>query len=762
MPLILHLSDLHLVPRAKSQLMDDHGKVGLVRAGQRETLFDVLLETFSSLRERLKREGRKLDAIVMSGDVAHQNSPAGYTLFLELLKELDGVRPGPECTVVVPGNHDVDAGRKSGNPKRYKLFADHMRGARFVTPLLQGVDTLTPSTDDDLRRHMVRLDDLEIVPINTSDYAQVQIETGLSEQQWKQMKAALSNDKEAQNALQNLRIADAARVSPQQMASVKSMLETAARLRDSTPNASRNALRNPLRIGVLHHQLLPVSDREEVKGFESFTNLGRLRQFLVENDIAIVLHGHKHEAVTYIDYVPMYDDPSRPPCQVRVIAGPAPFGRTFDRQDVCRLIDIDPLKPELTLESVPASFPGRASRAGKKLQLSYMSAGAATAVRTRGLIAVDGATVGVVYQQLIANVQAAGGKATNVTCRIGTSPTDLEISALYPGFSLPPEEQLRRFCEVVEWWQHPALVGAADQPAFTHGARIQRYNGHLDQLAKVAAVLRTDSGSSRGVVVLLSPSADNIADLDNEFPSFCLAQFFVRVADGSSWLECVAYFRKQEVRYWWLVNVAEIASLQKRLVKSLTAAGKKDARVREVRAGSITTVAALAQAGTSPPKVQVPKIDRYFTVQRERLSAMVTALLWLGMPGREGYAEEWREVLHSLIPSEERDPDGVAVAYEGLVFLLSQLQQHLAQPLHQNDPELKKLWETLGVVLQQNTLYMNEERRNQVDQQRHAQWRAAVEPLVQEMLVLTCNRMLPASAAGAAGDTGAASTGAES
>jgi 3',5'-cyclic AMP phosphodiesterase CpdA len=753
MPLILHLSDLHLVPRSESRVLDDHSKQAVVPVEQRETLHDIIEHTFRRLRERLKKENRKLDAIIMSGDIANHNRPEGYSLFLELLKELDEVCPEPEFIVVVPGNHDVDAGREPGDPKRYELFADQMRTARFVTPLLEGVDKETPKTNEELRLHMVRFRGLEIVPINTSDFAQVRIRTRFSEPQWEAMQAALGADKDALEALDKLRTVDAARVSPQQMDSIRSMLQTASRFRTEENVSRPPEFPTPLRIGVLHHQLLPVSDIEEVKGFESFTNLGRLRQFLVDNDIAIVLHGHKHEAVTYTDYIPNYQDPSQPPRQVLVIAGPSPSQWAFDRHYVCQLIEIEPDQPEVKIEEIPAAYPGRTFLPGARMLLPYMRPGAATGVRTGGILMVDGPSVATVYRQLLANVQAAGGRATNVVSRIERTPKDEEVSDLYPGFRVlqgpletpngetGPEERLRRFRELVRWWQHPALVSPVDEPAFTHGTRILRYDGHLDQLAEVAAVLRSDIGSTRGMVVLLNPSADKISDLDNEFPSFCHAQFLVRIDRGVSWLDCVAYFRKQEIKHWWLVNIAEITDLQRRLVKLLTAGGKKGARVRSIQAGSITTIAAVAHAGISPPKVQVPKIDQYYTVEREKLCAMVTALLWQEMPGRAAYAKQWREVLTSLIPGEKRDPDGVAVAFEGLRFLLNELRRHLAEAAHQHNPELKELALLLERLLHENTFYLNDDNRNRVDQERHNEWRVAVEPLVGAMLKLTCDRI---------------------
>src|SRR5262249_23710338 len=130
-----------------------------------------------------------------------------------------------------------------------------------------------------------------------------------------------------------------------------------------------------------------------------------------------------------------------------------------------------------------------------------------------------------------------------------------------------------QFRDLVKWWQFPtAPLSPWDQPAFTHGSRIQRFNGHLNQLEEVIKSLAEDHTTTRGIVVLLSPEADKISQQDVQFPSFCLVQFKISAGGGSGvppMLECTAYFRKQEMRYWWLVNLAELAGLQRTVCESL-------------------------------------------------------------------------------------------------------------------------------------------------------------------------------------------------
>src|SRR2546423_557143 len=102
MPLILHISDLHLVSPDASPALDDH-KAGLVPTASRSSHFQALRLTFQRLAERLLKEGRHLDAIVVSGDIADRNEEGGYTAFTELLESLNPVRPSADRVVVVPG-----------------------------------------------------------------------------------------------------------------------------------------------------------------------------------------------------------------------------------------------------------------------------------------------------------------------------------------------------------------------------------------------------------------------------------------------------------------------------------------------------------------------------------------------------------------------------------------------------------------------------------------------------------------------------------
>lgn len=755
MPLILHLSDLHLVGSSKSPPVGEH-KASLVPSPQRDTHHELMRRTLKGLAQRLIGEGRRLDAVVMTGDIANQNDAGGYTAFLELLEALGDLRPEPSHVVVSPGNHDVARGLRPGDPARYEPFVTIIRGAGFVTPLLSGIDNSVPTGEAD-RAHILRVSGLEIVPIDTSAYAQVEIDVGLNDAAWDaalNVVDKIAGDKGVK-ALRKLRIVDAARIAEEQLEAVHRMLTETRPAFSPGRHASQNVIANPFRIAVLHHHLLPVSVKEEVKGFESITNLGLVRQFLRENNFAMVLHGHKHAPHSYIDYVVSYDHQgAQVPRQIRVIAGPSPSGRTLDDEDMCRLIDIDLASGGVSLESVPAVQAGHPAKAGTSQKFVCMPPGTATWVRTDGIAVIDGKTIADVYAGLVPNlVDAVGdGELENVICRMEESPTDEAIAALYPGFINAPDEarshydgdeqfgvstQLAEFQQLVRWWQRVELIGGVDEPPFTHGNRILRYDGHLDQLANVVDALRRKPRTSRAVIVLLHPGADRISTMSRQFPSFCLVQFLVteRESGNPPRLECVAYFRKQEMRYWWLVNVAELALLQRKVVAELARTAKGDiAWLSRATTGPVTTVAARAHVDRVPPKVQIPKVDQYYAASRERLVDMAHAVVWAQMPSREEAGHDWLRLMLDVVPAVEWDSDGVPVARVGLRYLAEQVRRHASQGAPSGVAELADSLETLW---RENEGFAKDQQLERVNASRHAEWRAAVMKHVQRIVELT-------------------------
>jgi hypothetical protein len=418
-------------------------------------------------------------------------------------------------------------------------------------------------------------------------------------------------------------------------------------------------------------------------------------------------------------------------------------------------MEIEPNSGVLRIRRVGAGIPGATLTLGLAERLTFSRPGTAEILRTNGCTLIDGQEVDVVYPQLLSTVGAQVGEVEHVLCRIEHSPKLEHLASLYPGLSPAPgtpeaedesavaaQKRLEQFRDLVTWWQFPsAPLSPWDQPAFTHGSRIRRYDGYLDQVQAAIESLAADPSTSRGILVLLSPPADRISARDVPFPSFCLVQFRVQRLDGEpSVLNCTAYFRKQEVRYWWLVNLAEISELQREICDAL--GQKRNAEeLRNIRPGSITTIAARAHAGQSPPKVQVPLIDRYYSLSRERLAAMVNSLVWNHMPGREECADEWLRLFFELNPPEKPDRDGLAIAQEGLKYLTDEIGCHLDSPRVQEDHSLRALHRILEQLLAANQAFALLQQKEEANSEKYSAWRGTVRPLIERVIELSYGRI---------------------
>lgn len=173
---------------------------------------------------------------------------------------------------------------------------------------------------------------------------------------------------------------------------------------------------------------------------------------------------------------------------------------------------------------------------------------------------------------------------------------------------------------------------------FNHGERIYRRFG--DQVERAAALLKARPETTRAVIELISPTEPRNTEDDFEHslvPAFC----FVQPVLSDSKLDCIGYFRKQEMHYWWPVNVAELAAIQQRLVARLAELDE------DVEPGRIVTVAAIAHSGPAMPRVAVPELD-LAVEEPDRLLRMAAVVYF---PDGEGAAEaiaDWRRMLKDL------------------------------------------------------------------------------------------------------------------
>ena len=367
MSLFLHLSDLHLVSPELDADIGDY-KSGIVPQAERQRRQELLKNTLQVLGDALSRQGTRLNAVVVTGDITNHGNGAGFEVLPGLIAALGSSCPNGRV-VVLPGNHDIVRDTEPSSEARYRYYSAFLLKNGFISPALEGRN-IDPESGETLQRgsdpyetHYLldRTEKWLMVPINCANYyGSLEPLERVSKEQWERAFAAQHDDVEREalrGYLMDLRRRDVARVSPAQMVFVRQLIASVeAKIRQEGDDPKEFVY-----LALLHHHLLPVSNSEEFKPFEALTNLGSFRQFLKANRFQVVLHGHKHVSHVYQDYI---SDASagvgEEPHRVLVISGAALGNAVYTDQEVARLINLNAQRytPELTVCTVPAVHSG--------------------------------------------------------------------------------------------------------------------------------------------------------------------------------------------------------------------------------------------------------------------------------------------------------------------------------------------------------------------------------------------------------------------
>jgi len=195
---------------------------------------------------------------------------------------------------------------------------------------------------------------------------------------------------------------------------------------------------------------------------------------------------------------------------------------------------------------------------------------------------------------------------------------------------------------------------------YIHGARLHRYGTNVNQIERIRALLEKKQ-TTRAIAMLIDPAVDfREMPEQADFASFCLVQFSRRdVSPGLTYIDCVGYYRAQEMVKWWPINVAELHKLLLDVGESFKA-----------KPGRITTVTACARSlARAPTHVAMPVIDRWLDHSPEKYFVLANALL-SGLPltkSEQGVLREWNECLGDLIraANDGSGDGGTVVAIEG-------------------------------------------------------------------------------------------------
>lgn len=629
----LHVTDCHLSPTAAGDAVDRKVWVPGMPAPLRE---EVLRATLKRLVEALKKRGQKLDGVLFSGDGTLRGEPEGQKrLRTLLLEELDQLSVSNATFVASPGNHDIIAGTKPGTQERYKLFTDAwLEPSPVIVPFLDGIDDIDAL---DPKRHVLTGDDgaWAVFPINTANWCQLTLRNeeypGLD-----RLRDIVKDNDELRKLLDKLSSYDIARVSEDQLEVLRHLITS---IGDEAT----------LRIAVMHHHTLPVGAREEFKPFADMTNLGQLRQVLREHGFQILIHGHKHETAAYFDHIYADDDLTAPAHRILTISGGTFDAASPQISDPVRLIEIEHARhaPICTITRVAMASPGRRIRLTPLTPIRVWE----TDAQHHGPIVIYGTSIDDVYERA---VQATDVKRTMI-CVLDLNPVEeLPIPKAYP-HAEDADRRREWFEETVRWWQLPSSR-LEDRIPYIHGSRLKRFAGWFNQIERIIGILKDGKATSKTIALIVDPTRDLAGN--NSFASFCFVQFCLR---GNKTLDCIGYYRTQEFRHWWPVNVAELRHLQIAVANAASLAP-----------GQITTIAPYPRLSEvrQPTKVAVPLIDQWLDNHPERI-ALITMALTNGQG--EHYEEGlkyWRRCINDLLQgATEFHADGVPVAIEGLDLL---------------------------------------------------------------------------------------------
>ena len=698
MATILHLSDLHLLPPELDEDIGDY-KVEFIPKAERQSRASLLRNTLRGLKLRLETTKEYLDSIVISGDITYQGNVAGLELLPNLLAELGDRLPDASRIIAVPGNHDVGFGTAPASLDRYKAFIDAIRGQGYVTPRLDGID-------NEATHAVFKSDGYLVAAMNSCDYS-VAVEPldVKAQENLDDLVARGEIGPKLEKELRRIRLHDAARINGAQLRAVADALLTA------DPEHER------LRIATFHHQLLPVTLNEEAKTFESFSNLGEIRQFLADAEIDVVLHGHKHTGRTYIDSFGSLQKASALDVDHRcLIVSCGTIGAQLGvGHEVAKLIRVDSSLPRtrrLSITPLPALSAGSTLPDDSPVWQSALRSPVVGSQNPRVLHGAHTNDVHEGLEDIYASEQYRGSLICVVVDPSGAQeppPTYPKVEAAVPAADW--------FAGQVRWWQSATVM---EGKPFTHGDYIRRWRSHRDQLEEVVRVLSTAPQSSRAVVTLFDPPGP-LDDQTITFPSFTLLAFKLR---GQK-LEATAFFRKQEMRYWWAINVAEIASLQEHVAQRISKPGNR------VSPSTITTITSEVVFSEAAPKVAVPLIDQFAWRDPIQLAKIAAAVFDNGMPQRERELSRLEGLLLELVPPVEMPEDDPYVAVAGPSALLANLKG--LQECHDAYGVSRKLIAQLEALVDKNTANASISRGDGAPEL-YRSWQEACSSLVAEII----------------------------
>ena len=721
--IFLHISDPHLNEEKTVLELTD---VKHPLANSPEYFWeDYFRDTIRGVAKYLKKNDKKLTAVLFTGDAEQgANTTGGRLLHQIITEELSELGiDGPAKIVAVPGNHEVDIGSGPSSHERYTRFKDTWGGS--VLPILE-----TPENNKGSKENLFIGPDKKwvVIPINSANWSHSSRDDIFADEEFKeyiekfpaQCKSInnIENPEDKEKAisakkkqLEKLFYFDAARISSEQLQNISNLLE-------------KEGLEKSLKIAILHHHLLPVGTRVEEKAYSELINLGQIREFLKNQEIDIVIHGHKHVQAAYYDHI--YEDNNIDCHRVLVISGGG-FSSNLTNSPIS-LIELEGLPHTAECKVTPIPIP---VQEGKKNIIEHTIPSVYPlwnySSNTKGAYTIYGESFDEVYDQaclVTEKLVSSDAPRRELICTVDFSgktndPHIIDESTSLP--KLPKNYRINDKCqepswlkEIVDWWQNRNSKFQS-RVGYIHGSRLYDYAGVIDQIKRITKVLEGckegESRTTKALAVLIDPVRDfNSYANSEQFASFCLVQFSIRYdrEKKCKYLDCTAYYRAQEFKIWWPINVAELYKIIHSICKSLT---------YSVHAGKITTIAAdprVADGKGVHTKVLIPRIDQLYDKKPEKISLMASTLVEGSRNttfDKQKIIELWNECLEDLLlTTMEFNDDGVAIAIEGLKYLLSCIETSkgfIKNPVKSEVDRIQVLINTIDSLVDKNEKYEN-------------------------------------------------------
>ncbi|HWI81568.1 metallophosphoesterase [Ramlibacter sp.] len=640
---LLHITDTHILLGGGDYNPDDIKQdIGVAGQSRGEALQTLLKRIATDIH------CNPLDGVVFSGDALARGVPGGNQLLLDLIVEQ--LRIAPERILAVPGNHDVPKGSAPGSPQRYQDFLSVWRAAGCITPWLDGVDSASAV---DWEKHVLLGPEnaWAVLAVNTCNWSHVEVIPEGLKTVWHKLalRVAEGDQQEEERVARELNELvrhDAAHISVQQFERLREILRV-------LPQPSKG---RQLRMVALHHHLRNPTLRLEFKSMPDLIPLEQFRTLLLQRDIKVVFHGHKHEWRQHFDHVETFHDVGGRPHRVLLLAG-GTFSDSAQSHAAGRVqIEGLPWAPTVRVETFasPRSGLDLEVKASAPLRLWEYTQGGKQVPSPMPVIQGDD------FNEVYAKVRAAASEEATPGPLVVQLDFRGEAAWQLPeGYPTSVAEQRREgwLKGLVEWWQQRDSQLERRVP-YIHGSRLLKYGNNLDQLKRVIGLLR-ERNTSRALAVLLDPRLDFVEHPKVEFASFCLVQFTRRDVGSSHVIDVIGYYRAQEMLQWWPINVAELRYLQEKVVEG---AGGKPGRITTI------TASARVENAPSPTHVAMPVIDRWLDQAPEKFFRLAMYMLHgKSDAANDPLVEEWLDELAALQQSARRPArdGGPVVAIDG-------------------------------------------------------------------------------------------------